>query len=60
MKDQQFNGPVSIFVVIALTEFSRARDSSQIYDGTAVWLFRDFLSGLVPGAVKMRLTLSSN
>lgn len=41
------------------TEFRRACNSQSIHDGATVWIFKDFLSGLLVAAIKARLTLSS-
>lgn len=60
MKDQVLDEQYLNSVIHVLTEFKRACDSSGIYDGGAVWLFKRFINGPALAAIKARLPLSSN
>lgn len=60
MNNQTYDGQDLISFINLLTEIMRACDSSQIHEGTAIWLFIEFMSGPTPTAIKARLTFTSN
>lgn len=59
MKEQTFTGRDSNSIINFLADFKRACVSSQIQEGAAVWLFRQFLNPPAGATIKARLNLSS-
>lgn len=60
MKDHLSSGKDSISVINFLAEFKRVSHSLYIHEGAAVWIFRDFLVGLVLAVIRACLILSLN
>lgn len=58
MKNQAFNGKDPITIVNYLIDFKRACHLSNIQEGAAVWLFRDYTTDPAFAAIKARLTIS--
>lgn len=60
MKEEAFNGQVSISVINFSTKLKWACNSSRIYHGAAAWLFRKFRTSLASTAIEAWSALSSN
>lgn len=60
IKDYSFSGKSPISITNFLTGLKQAWNLSGIHEGTALWLYPDFMTGPALTMIKVRFSLSSN